>query len=127
LDAPAGDPRDDSIGDLFARMIDDGRAYAKAEVGVYREIVRHRAGKAKAGLIALVAGVVLLLSSLTALLLGLVLGLATLIGPLLAGLAVAAVLAGIGYFLVRQGLAGLGALGGDEEERAALKRGETLS
>ena len=49
-----------------------------------------RAARARSGLIALVAGVVLLLSSLTALIFGLVLWLAGLIGPLLAGLAVAA-------------------------------------
>jgi hypothetical protein len=125
LDAPAGDPRDESIGDLFGRLIDDGRAYARAEVDVYREIARHRAGKAKSGLIALAVGAVLLLSSLPALILGLVLGLATLIGPLLAGIAIAAAMAAGGYLLVRRGLSGLRALGGDEEERAALKRGES--
>jgi hypothetical protein len=45
---------------------------------------------------------------------------------LLAGLAVAALLAGIGYGLVRYGLTGLRALGGDDEERAALERGERV-
>jgi hypothetical protein len=60
----------------------------------------------------------------TALLLGLVLGLAILIGPVASGLVIAGLLAGGGYLLVRAGLSGLRALGGDEEERAALKRGE---
>jgi Putative Actinobacterial Holin-X, holin superfamily III len=125
LDAPADDPREESIGDLFGRLADDGRAYAKAEIELYRRIALRRAGRARAGLIALVAGGVLLLSSLTALILGLVLWLAALIGPLLAGLAVAALLALTGYLLVRYGLAGLRALKGGAEEAEALKRGET--
>lgn len=125
MDAPADDPRDESIGDLFGRLVDDGRAYAKAEIDLYREIALHRAGRARTGLIALAAGAVLLLSSLTALILGLVLGLAALIGPLLAGLAVAALLALTGYLLIRYGIAGLKALKGGDDEGEALKRGET--
>ena len=124
--SPAHDPREDSIGDLVNRLIDDGRSYARAEVDLLKQIARHRAGRARSGLILLVAGAVLLLSSLTALILGLVLGLATLIGPLGAGLVVAAVLAGGGYLLVRFGLGGLRALSGDEEERQAVTRGETM-
>lgn len=126
MDAPAGDPREESIGDLFGRLVDDGRCYAKAEIDLYRQIALHRAGRARNGLIALVAGAILGLTALTALVLGLVLGLAALIGAVLAGLAVAAALALAGFFLVRYGLADLRALSGDEEERQALKRGETL-
>jgi hypothetical protein len=125
LDGPAEDPRDESIGDLFGRLIDDGRSYAKAEIDLYRQIALHRAGRARTGLVALIAGAVLLLSSLTALILGLVLGLAELIGPLLAGLAIAALLALAGYVLIRFGLKGLRALAGEEGERQALSRGET--
>jgi len=125
LDGPAEDPRDESIGDLFGRLIDDGRSYAKAEIDLYRQIALHRAGRARTGLVALIAGAVLLLSSLTALILGLVLGLAELIGPLLAGLAIAALLALAGYVLIRWGLNGLRALAGEEGERQALSRGET--
>ena len=125
MDGPAGDPREESIGDLFGRLADDGRAYARAEIDLYRQIALHRAGRARAGLIALVAGGVLLLSSLTALIIGLVLWLAAPIGPLLAGLAVAALLALTGYLLVRFGLVRLRALKGGAEEAEALKRGET--
>ena len=126
MDAPAQDPRDESIGDLFGRLIEDGRTYARAEIDLLKEIARHRAGRARTGLILLVAGGVLLLSSLTALILGLVLGLAALTGPLLAGVIIAAALAGIGYLLIRFGLAGLRALGGEEDERQAIARGEKL-
>ena len=126
MDAPAQDPSDESIGDLVGRLIEDGRGYARAEIDLLKQIARHRAARARTGLIMLVAGALLALSALTALILGLVLGLATLIHPVLAGLVVAAVLAGIGYGLVRYGLAGLRALGGDEEERQAVARGETV-
>ena len=126
MDSPAQDPREESIGDLVNRLIEDGRSYARAEVDLLKQIARHRAGRARTGLILLSAGAVLLLSSLTALILGLVLGLATLIGPLGAGLVMAALLAAIGYLLVRFGLSGLKALSGDEEERQALARGEAV-
>ena len=123
-DVSGEDPREESIGDLFGRLIDDGKSYAKAEIDVYREVALHRAGRAKSGLVALVAGAILLLSALTALVIGAVLGLSLLIGPWLAGLAVAAVLVLAGGLLIRSGIAGLRALKGDEEERKALARGE---
>lgn len=121
---PAHDPRDESIADLVSRLIEDGRSYAHAEIDLLKQIARHRAGRARTGLVLVAAGAVLGLSALTALVLGLVLGLATLIGPLAAGLAVTALLAGIGFVLLRFGLAGLRALSGDEEERQAVARGE---
>ena len=122
--ADAGDPKEESIGALLGRLADDGRAYVKAELGVYKAIAARRAARARTGLIALLAGAVLLISSITALLFGLVLWLSTLIGPLLAGLAVAALLILLGYLLVRMGISGLRALGGDEAERDALARGD---
>ena len=125
MDAPAQDPREESIGDLFGRLVEDGKAYARAEIDLVREIARHRAGRARNGLIALAVGGVLLFGAFIASILAAVLGLATLIGPLLAGLAVALVLAGLGYGLARVGLGGLRALGGDEAEAEALERGET--
>jgi hypothetical protein len=126
LQGPATDPRDEPIGDLVGRLIEDGREYARAEIGLYRQIARYRAGRARNGLILLSAGAVLALSALTALIVGFVLGLATLIGPVLAGIAVAAILAGAGFLLVRVGVGGLGALSGDEDEKQAISRGETL-
>jgi hypothetical protein len=46
LDAPAQEPEEESIGDLFGRLVDDGRAYARAELDVLRQIARHRAARA---------------------------------------------------------------------------------
>jgi len=122
--ADAGEPNEESIGELLGRLADDGRTFVKAEIGVYKAIVARRAARARNGLIALAVGAVLMIASITALLLGLVLWLSTLIGPLLAGLAVAAALILSGFALVRVGISGLKALGGDEAEREALSRGD---
>ncbi len=126
MDAPVHNPQDESIGDLFGRLMDDGRTLARAEVNLYKQVALRRVAKARTGIILLAAGAVLGLSALTALIIGCVLALATLIGPLAAGFAVAAVLAIAGYFLVQSGVGGLQALSGDEEEREALRKGETL-
>ena len=123
---PDYEPRDESIGELFNRLVEDGRAYARAELDLVKQIARHRAAKAKTGAILLGVGVTLLLCSLTALVLALVLGLATLIGPFGAGMAVFIVLAVAGGLLARAGAKGLASLGGDEEEKAALAKAEQL-
>ncbi|HTU12614.1 MAG TPA: phage holin family protein [Allosphingosinicella sp.] len=122
--ADAGDKNEESIGALLGRLADDGRAYVKAEISVYKAIAARRAARARNGLIALAIGALLLIASVTALLFGIVLWLATLIGPLLAGLAVAGFLILTGLILVRMGISGLGALGGDAAEREALARGD---
>lgn len=123
---PDYEPRDESIGELFNRLVEDGRAYARAELDLVKQIARHRAAKAKSGAILLGVGVTLLLCSLTALVLALVLGLATLIGPFGAGMVVFLVLAVAGGLLARAGAKGLASLGGDEEEKAALAKAEQL-
>nr|MDQ4087916.1 phage holin family protein [Pseudomonadota bacterium] len=65
--ATAHDPREDSIPDLVSRLIEDGRSYARAELDLLRQIARHRAGRARTGLVLVAAGGVLALSALTAL------------------------------------------------------------
>jgi Putative Actinobacterial Holin-X, holin superfamily III len=126
LPSPAEDPRDESVGELIHRLVDDGKAYARAELAVVKGVAKRRAAKAKKGAVLLVIGITLMMCSMTALVLALVLGLATLIGPLGAGLAVFLILAVVGGLLLRAGIKGLGALGGDEEERRALASPETM-
>jgi hypothetical protein len=121
------DPAHHSIGDLFHQLVDNGRAFARAEVTLYKEIALYRAGKAKIGVAALAAGGFLAFAGLIALLVGLVIGLADLIGPVAAGLVVFAVTAIIGFILVRFGLGKMAALSGDPDEKAALAAGETRS
>lgn len=120
----ANDPRDETIGALVKRLLDDGRAYARAELDLVKRVAKHRAAKAKSGAMLLGIGITLLLCSLTALVLALVLGLATLIGPFGAGMVVFLALAIAGGLLARSGAEGLASLGGDDEEKAALARAE---
>ena len=117
-------PAEASIGDLFQQLVDDGRSFARAEANLYTEIARYRVGKAKFGLVALVGAIFIVNAGLVAAFVGLVMGLAYLVGPVLAGIIVllaAAIAAGL---LARWGAGKLAALGGDAEEKAALKAGE---
>lgn len=126
MEAPVHNPQADSIPDLFANLVEDGRAVARSEINLYKQIALHRAARARNGLIALAAGGVLLWFAFMALIFGLVLGIADLIGPVASGVVLAVALGAAGYFLLRTGLQGMSALSGDEEERQALARGESL-
>ncbi len=119
----ADDPADSSIGDLFHQLVEEGRTYAGAEANLYKQIALYRVGKAKNGLIALAAAGFLAYAALIAFLVGIVMGLADLIGPVLGGLVVLAVVGGISFLLVRYGIGKVSSLGGDAEEKAALRRG----
>ncbi|HEY0413211.1 MAG TPA: phage holin family protein [Allosphingosinicella sp.] len=123
MDAPAGRSSEGSIGELFGRLAEDGKGYARAEAGLYRAIAMRRVGLARNGAIALVAALFLVNAALIALLVGFALQLAELVGPALGGLIVFAVVAIFGFVLIRYGAARLGALAGDPEERAALEAG----
>ena len=123
MEAPAGDPREESIGDLIGRLVEDGRSYAEAELALVKAIAEYRAQRAGRALALLAGGVFLGLSAATALVVGAVLGLAQYMSPFLAGLLVALILAGIGYALVAVGLKGMKGLGRDKAEQEALDRG----
>jgi len=125
LDAPAGN-QERSIGELFGQLSDDARSYAAAEAKLYQAIARRRVGRARNGAIALVVAALLANAALGVLLIGLSLELALHVGPALGGLIVTIVVLAIAFLLVRYGASKLGALGGDPEERAALRAGETV-
>jgi hypothetical protein len=127
LDAPAGKTSESSIGDLFGRLAEDGKAFVRAEVGLYQAIAKRRAGMAAGGAAAMVAAFLLLNAALITLLVCLALGLAPHIGPVLAGLAVFAVTGLVAFLLVRYGMGKMQALSGDADEKAALAAGERAS
>lgn len=127
MDARVNNPADSSIGDLFGQLVDDGRNLVRAEVDLYKEIALYRAGKAKTGMAALIAGGLLAYAGLIAGLVGLVIGLAPLVGPVVAGLIVFAIAGAIGFVLIRYGAAKMAALSGDEEEKAALSAAERIA
>ena len=117
-------PVDSSIGDLFHQLVDDGRGLVGAEVNLYKQVALYRVGKAKAGVVALVAGGLLAFAGLIAFLVGIVLGLAALIGPVAGGLVVLAASGIVAFLLFRYGASKMSALSGDPEEKAALAAGE---
>ncbi len=92
---------DSSIKDLFGQLVDDGRGLVRAEVNLYKQVALYRAGKAKVGMAALVAGGLLAYAGLIAFMVGLVMGLAHLVGPVLGGLIVLAVAGIAAFFLFR--------------------------
>lgn len=124
MDGAEADNNEESIGDLVGRLVEDGRDYAKAELDHYKAIAAHRAGRARAAAILLGAGAYLGLLIGVALVVGAVASLSRLIDPVLAGLVVALVLAIPAALLIRAGASGMAALGGDEDERRAIQRGE---
>jgi hypothetical protein len=127
MDMQTSRPEEPSIGDLFGRLADEGKAYARAEAGVYKAIAAHRIGNAKNGVIALVAALFLFNAALITLFVAFALGLEPMVGPVLAGLIVFAVFAVISLFLVRFGIGRMAVLGGDAEEKAALAAAEKRS
>jgi len=126
LDSPAGNRDESSLGDLFGRLADDGRAFVRAEADLYKAIALRRAGKAKSGAIALGAAALLANAALIVLLIGIALELSIHVGPFFAALITAVGAGLIVFLLVRFGAARMKALSGDEEERKALAAGEQL-
>lgn len=124
MDAPASRPSEPTIGELFGRLADEGKAFARAEANLYRAIAMRRVSLAKNGAIALVAALFLVNAALVAFMVGLALQLAKWVGPALGGLILLIVVGGVGFLLVRYGAGKLTALAGDAEERAALSTGE---
>ena len=127
MDAHVGNMSESSIGELFGRVADDAKTFARAEIGLYKTIAAVRVSKARNGAIALVAALFLVNAALITLFVCIALALALHIGPLLAGLAVFLAVAILGFFLVRYGAGKMAALGGDPEETAALEAVERLS
>ncbi|MDB5685251.1 MAG: hypothetical protein JWM38_2586 [Sphingomonas bacterium] len=85
----SGEP--ETLGALFARLIDDGANLFRAELNLYRQGALRRAARAKTPVIMVVAAVLLVQSSVTTMLVGLALGLARWLGPVGGGLAAALV------------------------------------
>ncbi len=84
-DAPAGEP---SIGELLQQLVDNGRAYADAEIGFYRTLLRAKLRDARSMLWMGAVAIALAFAAAVALVMGLVFMLAPLVGPALATLIV---------------------------------------
>ncbi|HEY0629284.1 MAG TPA: phage holin family protein [Sphingomicrobium sp.] len=100
MDSGGDDELDEKpIGELFGQLIDEGKAYARAELGLVKATAEAKADAAKkpallgaAALLFGIAGVIVLCMTLA-------LALATLIGPLAGGLIASLVTFAIAYGL----------------------------
>lgn len=96
---PAPPPPERPVGELVHELIEDGKAYARAEIGFYKTIAAAK-GKALAVPVGLfVAAFLIATMALTALSVGVVLALETLIGPLAAGFVAMLIFAAIAGLL----------------------------
>lgn len=90
------------IGELVSELIDDGKAYARAEFDLAKAIAAAKARALAMPAALFGAAFVFALAAVTALAVGVVMALAKLIGPLLAGLVglliFAAIAAGLGWY-----------------------------
>ena len=74
------------IGELFGRLIDQGKGFARAEVGLAKAIASAKADAAKIPAILLGAALLFVIAGVVVFCITIALALATLIGPLAGGL-----------------------------------------
>jgi len=101
----AGDDGRDGIGDLFSRAVTEGKAFATAEVNVYKTMALAKVDAAKSGIVFLVAGGIIALCGLIAFFVEVAEWFADSLdfGPLLGGLATLALAGLIGFILIKMG------------------------
>jgi hypothetical protein len=87
------------IGELFGQLIEDGKAYARAELGLAKATAEAKADAAKKPAILGAAALLFLIAGVVVLCMTLALALATLVGPLAGGLIASLVTFGIAYAL----------------------------
>ncbi|MFC7537829.1 phage holin family protein [Sphingomonas sp. GCM10030256] len=92
-----GEP--EGVGDLFHRLVEDGKAYAAAEVNYYKTVGTERANALKVPAILGVLGLLFIHAAFLALCATLFVALASLMSDTLAGLLTVAILAAVGGIL----------------------------
>jgi hypothetical protein len=98
--ASAGLDQDEQpIGELFGRLIDQGKGFARAEVGLARAIATAKAEAVKLPAILLGAALLFAIAGVVVLCMTIALALATLIGPLAGGLVATLVAFGVAALL----------------------------
>ena len=102
-DAAPGD-NDRPVGDLVHELIEDGKAYARAEVGLVKAMASAKANALKLPGILFVVAFLLSIAAIVALAVGVAMALATLIGPLGGGVAACLIFLAIGGGLAWYGV-----------------------
>ena len=106
---PGGDDR--PIGELVSQLVDDGKAYAQAEIDLVKAIAADKAADARTAAILLGLALVVAFGAVVALCVGIVMALAAVMAPLLAGIVA---------FILIGGVAGILGWLGAQKIRAAL-------
>lgn len=99
------------VGELVHELIEDGKEYARAEIGLYKAIALAKAKAIAIPAVLFVAALLIGMAAVNALVVGVVIALETFIGPLAAGFvgmlifaAVAGLLGWAGYAKLRRDL-----------------------
>ena len=93
------DEEEKPVGELFGKLIDEGKAYAKAEIDLAKASAEAKADSAKKPVIIGFAALLFLQSATTVFAITIGFALATLIGPLAGGLIATAIALGIAALL----------------------------
>jgi uncharacterized protein (DUF697 family) len=99
MDRGGIDDEEKPVGELFSKLIDEGKAYAKAEIGLAKATAEAKATSAKKPIIVGFAALLFLQSATTVFAVTVALALATLIGPLAGGLIATMIALGIAALL----------------------------
>ena len=101
---PASADNERPVGDLVHELIEDGKAYARAEIGVVKAMANAKIGALKLPAILFGAAFVLALAAVSALAYGVAAGLASLVGPLAGGIIAFLLFAGVAGGLIWFGI-----------------------
>ena len=108
---PSGSGEERPIGELVHELVEGGKAYAQAELGVAKAIATAKAGSLKVPAILLGAALLFAQAAVTVLAVAVFLGLLGLMGPVLAGLVAFLIFAGaagaLAWFGVSKAKSGL--------------------
>jgi|SRR6186997_1955205 len=102
-----GDEDERPIGELFGQLIDEGKAYAQAELGLAKASAEAKADEFKWPAVMLFSALLFAQAAVTVAAVTVALALATLIGPLAGGLIAILLTAGVAYLLYAAGMARL--------------------
>jgi len=93
------DGNDRPIGELVSQLVDDGKAYAQAEIDLVKAIAADKAADARTAAILLGLALIVAFGAIVALCVGIVLALAAVMEPLLAGIVAFILIGGIAAIL----------------------------
>lgn len=109
--ASGGDDADEKpIGELFGQLVDEGKAYAQAELGLAKASAEAKANELKWPAILLFSSLLFAQAAVTVAAVTVALALATLIGPLAGGVVAILLAGGAAYLFYAIGLAKLKAV-----------------